>query len=87
MYFLHIQGGGYALSSRISQLSVPTMVMWGDNDNILGTDPANKFASDIASAELVWVPSCGHVPHLEQADFTSEKLRKFNEKLNEAWEM
>eukprot|EP00468_Gymnochlora_sp_CCMP2014_P004770 CAMPEP_0167766900 /NCGR_PEP_ID=MMETSP0110_2-20121227/15677_1 /TAXON_ID=629695 /ORGANISM="Gymnochlora sp., Strain CCMP2014" /LENGTH=600 /DNA_ID=CAMNT_0007655131 /DNA_START=240 /DNA_END=2042 /DNA_ORIENTATION=- len=72
-----MRGGGYSLSKRISEVDVPTLILWGDQDNILGTDVAENFKRDIPNSELIWVPQCGHVPHLEQAEFTAEKLKAF----------
>eukprot|EP00466_Bigelowiella_natans_P007344 jgi/Bigna1/90806/estExt_fgenesh1_pg.C_800009 len=77
-----MQGGGYVLSGRIKDLSVPTLIMWGEQDKILGTEPASRFEQDIANARLVWVPECGHVPHLEQADLTTKTLEDFMNSLN-----
>uniref|UniRef100_A0A7S0DSE9 AB hydrolase-1 domain-containing protein n=2 Tax=Amorphochlora amoebiformis TaxID=1561963 RepID=A0A7S0DSE9_9EUKA len=72
-----MQGGGYILSSKIKDIQQKTLILWGDSDKILGTDVATQFEQDIPSSELVWVPECGHVPHLEQADFTAKKLNEF----------
>jgi len=76
-----MQGGGYIISERIKDLQVPTMVLWGAQDKILGTEPAEKFKNALPSASLVWVDECGHVPHLEQAEFTAEKLLTFASEL------
>eukprot|EP00471_Norrisiella_sphaerica_P001509 CAMPEP_0184481048 /NCGR_PEP_ID=MMETSP0113_2-20130426/2600_1 /TAXON_ID=91329 /ORGANISM="Norrisiella sphaerica, Strain BC52" /LENGTH=305 /DNA_ID=CAMNT_0026859947 /DNA_START=379 /DNA_END=1296 /DNA_ORIENTATION=- len=76
-----MQGGGYTLSGRIRDVSVPTLILWGEQDKILGVEPATRFQEDIPGSKLVWVPECGHVPHLEQADFTADALVSFMKEL------
>ncbi|MEM9772790.1 MAG: alpha/beta hydrolase [Cyanobacteria bacterium P01_D01_bin.73] len=69
------QQGGYTIQGdHISQIQQPTLVLWGDRDQILGTATARKFADTLPSNTLVWVLECGHVPHLEQAPFTSTQI-------------
>jgi pimeloyl-ACP methyl ester carboxylesterase len=70
--------GGYNfLSDRISQIAMPTLVIWGRQDAILGTRDAQRFATTIADVELVWMEECGHVPHLEQAAATAAAIVAF----------
>ena len=69
------KSGGYTqLADRIASLAVDTLIVWGDNDRILGTEDAEKFTHAIASSRLLWVPDCGHVPHLEQAAITARAI-------------
>lgn len=72
------RNGGCTISGdRIAQLSLPTLVLWGEGDRILGTALADRFAKTLPQARLVWVANCGHVPHLEQAAFTAEQILDF----------
>jgi pimeloyl-ACP methyl ester carboxylesterase len=69
------KSGGYNfLADKIARLTHPTLVLWGDSDRILGTADAEKFQAAIPHSHLVWVPNCGHVPHLEQPQFTAEQI-------------
>ncbi|HIK17765.1 MAG TPA: alpha/beta hydrolase [Leptolyngbyaceae cyanobacterium M33_DOE_097] len=72
------KSGGYNfLSDKISQITCPTLILWGENDQILGTKDAQRFAAKIAASQLVWVPECGHIPHLEKPQFTAEQILQF----------
>lgn len=72
------RSGGYrSLRSRLSQLTMPTLLVWGEADQILGTKDAQPFQRKIPQSQLVWIPNCGHVPHLEQPDQTSEAILQF----------
>lgn len=72
------KSGGYNfLADKITQLTVPTLIVWGDRDRILGTADATKFHQAIANSDLVWIADCGHVPHLEKPQATAIALQAF----------
>jgi pimeloyl-ACP methyl ester carboxylesterase len=43
----------------------------------LGTRDAARLQQTIPNSELVWVPDCGHVPHLEKPAFTADQILAF----------
>lgn len=72
------KSGGYgSFWAQLPQLTQPSLVIWGQQDKILGTQAASQFAQLLPNAELVWIDRCGHVPHLEQADATAQAIRQF----------
>ena len=72
------KSGGYNfLSDKISQISQPTLILWGDSDRILGTKDATRFEGAIAASQLIWIENCGHVPHLEKPQLTAQHILEF----------
>ena len=72
------RSGGYqSVRSRLAQIQVPTLILWGDSDQILGVKDAKLLHTGILQSQLIWVPECGHVPHLEKPYFTAEAILKF----------
>lgn len=72
------KSGGYNfLSKKIAQVAVPTLVIWGRQDKILGTKDAARFKQEIDECTLVWIEECGHVPHLEKAAECAERIFEF----------
>lgn len=70
------KSGGYNfLREKISQISPPTLILWGESDQILGIQDAERFRDAIPTSQLHWVQHCGHVPHLEQPIITAESIR------------
>jgi pimeloyl-ACP methyl ester carboxylesterase len=69
--------GGYYLGDRISQITQPTLIIWGRQDKILGVRDADRFQQTIRQSQLVWIENCGHVPHLEQPQATADVILKF----------
>ena len=73
------KSGGYKAFrfKQLGNISKPTLILWGDSDNILGIKDAPRFRRAIPGSELCWIKNCGHVPHLEQPQVTAEKILNF----------
>ncbi len=72
------QSGGYAnLSERLTQITQPTLILWGTADNVLGTADATRFEQALAKSQLVWVEQAGHVPHFDQPQVVANHLLAF----------
>ena len=56
------------LAERLDELTLPVLVISGDDDRIVPTENSLRLAQDIPQARLVIVPACGHVPHEEHPD-------------------
>jgi pimeloyl-ACP methyl ester carboxylesterase len=54
------------LESRLGEIGAPTLVVWGKDDRITPPEVAERFATLIPNAELVFIANCGHAPMLEQ---------------------
>ncbi|MEM9214624.1 MAG: alpha/beta hydrolase [Cyanobacteria bacterium P01_F01_bin.150] len=74
------RSGGYTFFSRnlVEKISCPTLILWGRNDEILGTKDAETFGQAIADSKFVWCDRCGHVPHLEQPEETARQILDFS---------
>jgi proline iminopeptidase len=66
---------GYDLSPRLAGLAVPTLVIAGDHDFMVGA--AESIARAIPRAELVTVKDCGHFAFLECAGDVRKAIDKF----------
>ncbi|MEA5596910.1 alpha/beta hydrolase [Rivularia sp. UHCC 0363] len=66
------KSGGYSeIAPRIKEISKPTLILWGEKDETLGTQDADKFKRAIAQSRLIWL-RCGHTPQLEQPEQVAE---------------
>ncbi len=73
------KSGGYAnLSQRMAQISHPTLVLWGEHDDVLRIDDAGKFERAIANSQLTWIKQSGHTPHLERPQTSAEVILSFS---------
>lgn len=72
------RSGGYgSFRQQLAQVQSPTLILWGRQDQILGTADAEKFQQLIPQSQLLWIEACGHVPHLEKPQTTAEAILKF----------
>jgi pimeloyl-ACP methyl ester carboxylesterase len=53
------------LQERLGELTMPVLVVTGDDDRIVPTADSIRLASDLPNASLVVLDSCGHLPQEE----------------------
>ncbi len=53
------------LNARLGDIRIPTLVITGNDDRIVPTQQSVTLASEIANADLIVLPACGHVPQEE----------------------
>ncbi len=61
----------------LSQLTQPTLVMWGAQDALIPVAIAHRFYELLPRAELVVYEDVGHVPMEEAAEQSAADLRRF----------
>ena len=54
--------------AKLGSIHVPTLVVWGREDELISVTRAEKFRNGIPGAKLVVFEQCGHVPQLEKPD-------------------
>jgi pimeloyl-ACP methyl ester carboxylesterase len=53
------------LPDQLQRLTIPTLVITGDDDRIVPTEQSLRLADELPNAQLAVIPNCGHVPHEE----------------------
>ena len=53
---------------RYAEIDVPTLIVWGKQDRILGRWWADRLAGDLGQAEVATIDRCGHFPMLESPE-------------------
>ncbi|MBW4540821.1 MAG: alpha/beta hydrolase [Myxacorys chilensis ATA2-1-KO14] len=72
------KSGGYDfLADQICKIRQPTLILWGESDDVLGTADALRFRQDIPDSQLAWIQDCKHVPHIEQPEVTAQHILSF----------
>jgi pimeloyl-ACP methyl ester carboxylesterase len=65
------------LPEHLSELTLPTLVMTGDDDRIIPTGQTLRLAAELPNDELVVIPDCGHIPQEEQPEATLQAIERF----------
>jgi pimeloyl-ACP methyl ester carboxylesterase len=53
---------------NLASITVPTLIVWGADDQIIPVADGREYAAKIPNARLVIIPGCGHVPPLEKPE-------------------
>jgi len=65
------------LSDLLPQVSVPTLLIWGDLDVRSPLEVADQFAASIPDSELVVIQGAGHLSNLERPERVNAAVRAF----------
>jgi len=61
----------------LARIAVPTLLIWGELDARSPLRVARQFEQAIPDTNLVVIPACGHVSHLERPEQFNEAVREF----------
>lgn len=65
------------LLERLGGLEVPVLLVWGGQDRVVPVAHARRAAARLPDATLALLPSCGHLPHVEDPAAFSRALTAF----------
>ena len=65
------------LPHLLKSLSVPTLVVCGDDDQVVPISAAQKYTSVLPQAKLMILPACGHCVDMEKPDELCTLVREF----------
>lgn len=61
----------HPLNDRLSEVAVPTQIIWGRNDKLIDVSCAEVQHGGISGSEIVVLDDVGHVPMIEQPALTA----------------
>jgi pimeloyl-ACP methyl ester carboxylesterase len=67
------------ITSKYQNIRVPTLILWGDTDEVIPLEIGEKLHSAIHGSVLEIIPQAGHVPQEEQPEETIRHIVKFLE--------
>ena len=65
------------VAAHASRITLPTLILWGEEDHLIPLAAAHEYAKAIAGAKLIVYPSTGHLPQEEVADKSAADVRTF----------
>lgn len=69
------------LRRRLVHVTIPALVVWGENDPILPPDYGRAYAQAPPNARFVLIEAAGHFPQLEQPERLLHVVREFTESI------
>jgi pimeloyl-ACP methyl ester carboxylesterase len=66
-----------ATREKLAALKIPTLILWGEEDNLIPLRSANWFAEAIPGSKLIVYPKVGHIPMEEVPDQSAADVAAF----------
>ncbi|MDB4292303.1 alpha/beta hydrolase [Maribacter sp.] len=71
------KGKDFNLKDRISQISAPTLVLWGKHDKVVQMNVAERYDRDIPLSKLQLLEEGGHSPQMEIPEEVANGISNF----------
>lgn len=65
------------LGDKLYRIKVPTLLVWGQEDQVTPAFVGEKFNELIENSELFLLPECGHAPMMEHPEIFNQHLESF----------
>lgn len=72
-----------ARAKVIAANKIPTLVVWGEKDQVIKPDTVNLIKSIIPQSQVIMMPNIGHVPMVEAVEQTAKDYKAFRETLKD----
>ena len=66
-----------SVSDRLTEISIPTLVITGDTDRIVSPQDSEKVSQLIPSSQLIVIPQTGHLPNEEKPTEFAKAITEF----------
>jgi pimeloyl-ACP methyl ester carboxylesterase len=54
------------ITKKLQLITIPTLIIWGENDPVIPIQYAQSFISSINDCRFYKMTGCGHVPYVEK---------------------
>ena len=71
-------GGRDLMQHRLREIGQPTLVFWGEEDQLIPIEAGERIAEGIPNASLVRLPGCGHLAPTEGAALILPRMTRFS---------
>jgi len=71
----------YLLDERLDEITVPVDLLWGESDQMVPLEYAQRLIAGLPQSHLITIPQCGHTPQQERPHECAQALLGVLEKL------
>jgi pimeloyl-ACP methyl ester carboxylesterase len=79
--FADITAAPAMLEDRFSSLTMPVLIIWGDQDRVLDVSSVSVLEKGIKNSSSVILKECGHIPMMERPVETAAYIKNFIEQV------
>lgn len=62
---------------ELARLTLPVLVLWGEQDRIIGVEEGKRLTSHLPRASIEVIPACGHMPWIEKVGEFVDRIASF----------
>jgi pimeloyl-ACP methyl ester carboxylesterase len=73
------------LKARLHRIRIPTLVLWGSADRLVGESYGRAFAAAVPGAKFETIAGAGHFPHIEQPKTFAAHVLAFSDGRWQKW--
>lgn len=66
-----------ATAGRLAPIAAPTLILWGEKDDVIAPAEAGKFAAAIKGTKTAMFPGAGHLPHKDAPRESAAAVAEF----------
>ena len=74
-----VPADGDKVVNSYGRIFVPTLIIWGREDRLIPLSLGQKLNATIPGSRIAILDECGHIPHEEKPEETSQIIRSFLE--------
>ncbi|CAL8994694.1 unnamed protein product [Prunus brigantina] len=69
-----MMSGGYNVSAQIEQVKQKTLIIWGEDDQIISSKLGVRLHCELPNAVIRQITDCGHLPHVEKPSSVAKMI-------------
>jgi len=77
------RGEEYRLEPSLPQISAPTLLVWGEHDEVVPVSVMRRFEELLPNARTILMPEVGHVPQMESPRKVAADYLRFRKSLGQ----
>ncbi|MFW6120468.1 MAG: alpha/beta fold hydrolase [Petrotogales bacterium] len=66
-----------SIANEIKTIKTPTLIIWGDKDQLIDIEHAKRFNKALLGSQLVIIKNSGHIPYIEKPNETLKAIYEF----------
>jgi pimeloyl-ACP methyl ester carboxylesterase len=75
------QLGADSVEKRVTGLSTPTLIVWGEKDRVLNVGTAEVLHKLMPRSQVIVMPGIGHLPMIERPQQSADDYLRFRASL------
>jgi pimeloyl-ACP methyl ester carboxylesterase len=74
LYKFNKDDDGGSLAEKIKTVETPTLIIWGDKDELIYVEYAKKFNEELVNSQLIVIKDAGHIPYRKTRSISESNI-------------